>query len=85
VPLAALWVYDFKGRDASWNVTATNERAYQLWAISEANARVRANLARRRLTPRSAPGGVQRSDFIAPISLVRLSLASPNSITHFSL
>jgi hypothetical protein len=47
VPLAALWVYDFKGQDASWNVTATNERAYQLQAISEANARLRADLARR--------------------------------------
>jgi hypothetical protein len=40
VPLAALWVYDHKDQDGTWNVTATNERAYQLRAISEANARL---------------------------------------------
>jgi hypothetical protein len=56
VPLAALWVYDFKGQDGSWNVTATNERAYQLRAIAEANARLRANLARRtQETPAATP------------------------------
>jgi len=42
VPLAALWVYDFGGQDDSWNVTATNSRAYQLKAVSEANRRLRA-------------------------------------------
>ena len=41
VPLAALWVYDFKGQEESWNVTATNQRAYQLQALAEANARIR--------------------------------------------
>ncbi|NLC57963.1 MAG: glycoside hydrolase family 5 protein [Armatimonadetes bacterium] len=41
VPLAALWVYDFSGQDADWNVTATNGRAYQLEAVAEANARLR--------------------------------------------
>jgi hypothetical protein len=41
VPLAALWVYDFKGQDSTWNVTATNPRAYQLEAIAEVNARLR--------------------------------------------
>ena len=42
VPLAALWVYDFGGQDETWNVTATNARAYQLLAIAEANTRLRA-------------------------------------------
>ncbi len=41
MPLAALWVYDFSGQDADWNVTATNGRAYQLEAVAEANARLR--------------------------------------------
>jgi hypothetical protein len=42
VPLAALWVYDRASNDPDplWNVTATNERAYQLQAIAEANARL---------------------------------------------
>lgn len=38
--LAALWVYDF-ARQEEWNVTATNDRAYQLKVISEANRRMR--------------------------------------------
>jgi hypothetical protein len=42
VPLAALWVYDFKAQDGAWNVTAVGDRAYQLRAISAANARIRA-------------------------------------------
>jgi hypothetical protein len=37
VPLAALWVYDFAGQDDTWNVTATNARAWQLEAIARAN------------------------------------------------
>jgi hypothetical protein len=41
VPLAALWVYDFPGQNDTWNVTATNDRTYQLQAIAEANARIR--------------------------------------------
>jgi len=46
VPLAALWVYDFGGQGESWNVTATNARAYQLQAIAEANRRLRARRRR---------------------------------------
>ncbi|MDQ2798347.1 MAG: hypothetical protein M3Y13_01740, partial [Armatimonadota bacterium] len=42
VPLAALWVYEFRSQDADFNVTATNGRAYQLRAIAEADARLRA-------------------------------------------
>ena len=41
VPLAALWVYDFQGQKDTCNVTPTNDRAYQLQAIAEANARIR--------------------------------------------
>jgi hypothetical protein len=44
VPLAALWVFDLSSQGKSWNVTAANERAYQLQAITEANARIRAAL-----------------------------------------
>jgi hypothetical protein len=47
VPLAALWVYDFPGQNDTWNVTATNGRAYQLQAIAEANARIRGEFDRR--------------------------------------
>ena len=42
VAIAALWVYDYAGQDGEWNVTATNDRAYQLKAVSEANVRIRA-------------------------------------------
>ena len=42
VPLASLWVYDLPSQDADFNVTASNGRAYQLRAVSEANARLRA-------------------------------------------
>ncbi|HPD15439.1 MAG TPA: cellulase family glycosylhydrolase [Planctomycetota bacterium] len=47
VPLAALWVYDFRGQDKDWNVTATNARAWQLDAIAEANQRIKARLLAR--------------------------------------
>lgn len=43
VPLAALWVFDYGPQDKDWNVTATNDRAYQLQAIAEANRRISAN------------------------------------------
>ena len=42
VPLAALWVYDFAAQNGQWNVTATNERSYQLKAVAVANRRVAA-------------------------------------------
>ena len=38
VPLAALWVFDYRGQ-TDWNVTADNGRSYQLRAIAEANRR----------------------------------------------
>jgi len=37
VPLSALWVYEFENQDAVWNVTSTNNRSYQLDAVSNAN------------------------------------------------
>lgn len=40
VPLAALWVFDYGPQDKDWNVTATNDRAYQLKAIAEANRKI---------------------------------------------
>jgi hypothetical protein len=40
VPLAALWVFDYNAQDKDWNVTATNDRAYQLTALAEANRRI---------------------------------------------
>jgi hypothetical protein len=45
VPLAAMWVFDFP-RQRECNVTATNDRAYQLQAIAEANVRIRKALER---------------------------------------
>jgi hypothetical protein len=44
VPLAALWVFDFRGPNKTqleWNVTADNERSYQLRAVAQANQRLR--------------------------------------------
>ena len=41
VPLAALWVFDFDGQAKEWNVTAANERSWQLDAIVQANERRR--------------------------------------------
>ena len=41
VPLAAVWVFDFP-RQHDWTITAANNRACQLQAIAEANARIRA-------------------------------------------
>ena len=43
VPLAALWVFDFDDQAKDWNVTATNERKWQLDAIQQANERMRKN------------------------------------------
>ena len=37
--LAALWVYDFEGQAADWNVTASNARKAQLDAIAALNRR----------------------------------------------
>lgn len=42
VPLSALWVFDYKPQDKVWNITATNERSWQLAAIAEANKRIAA-------------------------------------------
>ena len=42
VPLSALWVFDYASQAKDWNVTATNDRAWQLDAIQQANARMRA-------------------------------------------
>lgn len=42
VPLAALWVYDFDGQSADWNVTFDNSRAPLLRQIAERNAAWRA-------------------------------------------
>jgi hypothetical protein len=41
VPLAALWVFDFEGQAKDWNVSATNDRSWQLDAIQQANERMR--------------------------------------------
>jgi hypothetical protein len=40
VPFGALWVFDFDGQSKGWNVSATNERSWQLDAIQQANARI---------------------------------------------
>jgi len=40
VPLAALWVFDLPSQNADYNITADNERSYQLREVAEANARV---------------------------------------------
>lgn len=42
VPISALWVYDFDGQAKDWNVSATNNRSWQLEAIQQANVRWRA-------------------------------------------
>jgi hypothetical protein len=46
VELAAVWVYDRNesGKNEKWNVTSTNERAYQLKEIAAANERIRKSL-----------------------------------------
>lgn len=41
VPLAALWVFDFDGQSADWNVTAANARSFQLEALAAVNRRLR--------------------------------------------
>ena len=40
VPLAALWVYDFPDQDTEWNVTARNQRSWQLNRLADANTRL---------------------------------------------
>ncbi len=40
VPLAAMWVYDYSGQDADWNVTFENDRSYMLDIITNANAKM---------------------------------------------
>ncbi len=51
VPLAAVWVYDYNPQDKVWNITAENDRSWQLAAISDANKRMGAS---RRLKPKTA-------------------------------
>ena len=41
VPLAAFWVFDLPHQDKDWNVTFTNDRAWMLDAIAQANARLK--------------------------------------------
>ena len=41
IALAALWVYDFSWQDDSCNVTPSNQRAWQLEALREVNARMK--------------------------------------------
>jgi len=41
VPLAALWVYDFKGQDKTCSVTFENDRAYQLYYIMKINSNIK--------------------------------------------
>ncbi len=41
VPLSALWVFDFEGQAKDWNVSATNNRSWQLDAIQKANERMK--------------------------------------------
>ena len=43
VPLSALWVFDFNGQAKDWNVTATNDRSWQIDAIQQANERMTRN------------------------------------------
>jgi hypothetical protein len=50
VPLAAVWVYDH-GDEDTFTITATNERAWQLQALSEANARIREQLGKETPAP----------------------------------
>jgi lysophospholipase L1-like esterase len=38
--LAALWVFDHGGQDATWNIRANNHRAWMLDAVAEANKRL---------------------------------------------
>ena len=42
VPLAAVWVFDFQPQDKEWNITTSNDRAFQLKAVAEANRRIQA-------------------------------------------
>ena len=48
VPLSALWVFDFAGQSADWNVAPDNGRGWQLNAIGELNRRWRAETSRRK-------------------------------------
>lgn len=68
VPLAALWVYDFRSQDADFNVTAANGRAYQLQAVSEANRRLRAAQPLSPQPDRAAAIGVVISTFRKPLT-----------------
>ena len=40
VSIAALWVFDFDGQSADWNVTVTNSRAWQLAEVQKMNRRI---------------------------------------------
>lgn len=41
IPLSALWVFDFEAQAKDWNVSARNDRRWQLDAIEQANERIR--------------------------------------------
>jgi hypothetical protein len=43
VPLSALWVFDYASQAKDWNVTARNNRSWQLDAIQQTNERMQTN------------------------------------------
>jgi ribosomal protein S4E len=47
VPLGALWVFELPSQNADYNITADNERFYQLSEVAAANARVQGGAATR--------------------------------------
>ena len=47
VDLAAFWVFDLNGQKDTWNVTSTNDRAFMLRLVADANRRWNRGLAAR--------------------------------------
>lgn len=41
VPLSAFWVYDLPGQNDEWNINFTNDRAYMIQMVTEANEKIR--------------------------------------------
>ncbi|MEM7625475.1 MAG: cellulase family glycosylhydrolase [Planctomycetota bacterium] len=71
VPVAAIWAYEFNNEEA-WNITTTNDRAYQLDLISAVNASWQASVAEPTAGDLNGDGFVSQAD----LNLVLLNWGS---------
>ncbi len=55
IPLAAVWVFDYSAQDKAWNITFSNNRAYILKQVGEANQRMQARMRAKKAVSEKSP------------------------------